>query len=61
MPGKIIKMETQSVYKNRLAFNKAMNNLHSFHLVEWKQNNMGNEYRLTEFGEAVAKILREFL
>jgi len=60
MSGKIIVMENQTIYKNRLSFNRAMKKLHDLKLVVWKQDTNGNEYKLTDFGEHIAVILKDF-
>lgn len=60
MVGKIIKIENQTIYTNKLSFKHAMKNLHDLKLVVWKQNNNGNEYKLTSFGEHIAEILQDF-
>jgi hypothetical protein len=60
---RIITFDNQTIFKNKLAFKRAMKNLHDhFHIVMWRHEVNGcNEYKLTEFGESVANFLKEFL
>jgi hypothetical protein len=60
---KIITYDRQTLFKNKLSFKRAMKNLHDrYHIVVYRHEANGcNEYRLTNFGEHIADILREFL
>lgn len=60
---KILTFNSQNIFNNKLSFKRAMKNLHDkYKIVAWRHEVNGcNEYRLTNFGEHIADILREFL
>jgi hypothetical protein len=59
----ILTFDTQAIFHNKLSFKRAMKNLHDrYKIVVWRHEQNGcNEYRLTNFGEHIVEILKEFL
>ena len=58
---KVITRHDQSVYTNKLAFKRAVKELHDWEIIVWKhERNGSNEYKLTLFGEHIANDLLKF-
>lgn len=56
----VITFENQKIYKNKLAFKRAMRELHDGGLVLTRRSNGSpNEYKLSEKGEYIASVLHE--